>query len=176
MYLEVISLCSSSLCKSLIWLIKVTGYLLWPNILFYVNLIFCGSYISCKYTCTAKYLFHVRGRVHEQQASSRQTNSTRLIEISAEVARCWLPTCEVTRAVKLCQSQWVWLINYSWMHVYCSCVIVKSMTVNCDWNVKNVDCEKTMKNYTTQALHLAVLFVVLLTWFLKGLMPFKMAR
>ena len=27
--------------------LKVTGYVLWPNTLFYANIIFCGSYISC---------------------------------------------------------------------------------------------------------------------------------
>ena len=51
-------------------------------------------------TFTARYLFHVRGRDPEEQASSRQTNSARLIEMSGEGARCWLPTCEVTSFVR----------------------------------------------------------------------------
>ena len=52
-------------------------------------------------TFAARYLFHVRGRVREPQASPRQTNSARLIEIFEEVARGWLPTCEVTSFVRL---------------------------------------------------------------------------
>ena len=76
-------------------LIKVMGYLLRLNILFYVKLIFCGSYTY------SEIHVHVRGRVCKQQASSRQTNSARLIETFGEVARCWLPTCEVTSFVRL---------------------------------------------------------------------------
>ena len=46
-------------------------------------------------TFTARYLFHVKRKIREQQALSRQTNCARLIKVLAEVARCWLSTCEL---------------------------------------------------------------------------------
>ena len=73
-------------------LFKVTGYLLWLNIWFYVSLIFCGSYVYSE--------IPVSRYGKSLQAASiakmgKQTNCVRLIKIIREVVRWWLPACEL---------------------------------------------------------------------------------
>ena len=57
-------------------------------------------FVEVPFTARYMYLFHIRGRVREQQASPKQTNPARIIEIFGKVARCWIPTSEVTSFIR----------------------------------------------------------------------------
>ena len=56
--------------------------------------------------------------------------------------------------------------DYSGMNVYCACAIIQSLTIEIATEMSKMYIVR--KRCTTEALFVAVLFVVLLTWFLNG--------